>query len=136
MKFYTTVFLGPVNPELVVAALTAALAPFDYNDYARESFDVDAAWDWWQLPQQNLLPLRAEHADDASVLRVGDGVVVAAPKRMIDFGAMRQSARDHAAGTWDAWADVVHAHPGALPLDAYLDSAPDDAVIARVRCHI
>ncbi|BEL06416.1 hypothetical protein Q0Z83_046070 [Actinoplanes sichuanensis] len=130
MKFYTTVFLAPVGPELVVPALTAALAPFDYNDYAHEPFDVDAAWDWWQLPQQSLLPLRPEYADDPSALRVGDGVVVAAPKRIIDFAAMRRSARDHAAGTWDAWADVVRAHPGALPR-ARFDEIHDDPESAQ-----
>lgn len=91
MKFSITVFLAPVSPELVMPALTAALAPFDYNDYAREPFDVDAAWDWWQLPEP------------------------AVPKRLVDFDAIRRAARDHAAGTWDAWADVARAHPGALP---------------------
>ncbi|MDI6098693.1 hypothetical protein QLQ12_08770 [Actinoplanes sp. NEAU-A12] len=119
MKFYMTVFLAPTSQELVVPALTAALAPFDYNDYLREPFDPDEAWDRWQLPQRNTLPLRPEHIDDARALRVGDGVqdevVVAAPKGIVDFDALRQSSRGHAAGAWDAWAKVVSAYPGTLP---------------------
>ncbi|MEU8818402.1 hypothetical protein [Actinoplanes sp. NPDC048796] len=120
MKFSTTVFLGPVSRELVMPALTAALAPFDYNGEIREPFDPNAVWDRWWLPRANRLPLRPERAGDVRALRVdGDDrerAAVAAPKGIIDFEALRRSARDYAAAGWDAWAGVVRAHPAPLPL--------------------
>lgn len=129
VRFYLTVFLAPASQQLVVPSLTAALTPFDYNDYLREPFDPDAAWDRWQLPQRNTLPLRSEHIEDARALRVGDGaqdeVVVAAPKGIVDFDAIRQTSRDHAAGVWDAWADLIRAHPGTLAR-AHFEQLHDD----------
>jgi hypothetical protein len=119
-KFYTTIPTHPASPESVVAAVSAALAPFDLNNYQREPFDPSAAWDWWSLDAGGLLTLRTEYADDPRQLRAasppeGTGAVVAAPKFMIDFDAIRGSARRHAADAWDAWAALNHAHPGALP---------------------
>lgn len=114
VRFYTTVFLPPTRPELVIEALTAALAPFDYNDYLREPFDDNAAWDRWQPPGRDWLPLLPAHAGDPHAVRV-DGVVVAAPKAMVDFVAVHREAREEAAGLWDAWADLVRRHPGTLP---------------------
>ncbi|GAA2350331.1 hypothetical protein [Dactylosporangium salmoneum] len=112
MKFYTTVFLDPVDPQGVVPALTAALAPFDMNDY-RGEFDPTATWDRWRLPSHEVLPVRRRWRGPRAA-RDG-GVVFAAPKVIVDFDAMRRGARRHAAGAWDAWAAVVRAHPGALP---------------------
>jgi hypothetical protein len=107
------------QPPLLKHALTAALAPFDMNDYRREPFDPDACWDWWQLPEHSGWPLKAEHMNDSRALRVAlpgeDPVVAVAPKEIVDFDAIRRAAREHAAGTWDAWAEVIAANPGALP---------------------
>ncbi|MEU6074037.1 hypothetical protein [Micromonospora sp. NPDC047074] len=129
MKFYTTVFLAPASQESVIPALTAALAPFDANDYRHEPFDPDAAWDWWRLPERAVLPLRPEHLDDSQAIRVAhpgmDPVVVAAPKGTVDFDAIRRAAREQAAGAWDAWTEVADAHPGALPR-VHFDELHDD----------
>jgi hypothetical protein len=115
VKFYTTVFLAPTEPGSVLAALTGALAPFDLNDYRPEPYDPDAAWDWWQLPAREVLPLRPGFADDPRAVRAGDAIVVAAPKSIVDFDAARRAAGQYAAGAWDAWAEVARAHPGTLP---------------------
>jgi hypothetical protein len=129
VKFYTTVFLAPASQELVIPALTAALAPFDMNDYRHEPFDPRATWDSWRLPERDVLPVQPEHVADSRALRVARPgerpVVVAAPKAIVDFSAIRRVAREHAAGAWDAWAEVARAHPGALPR-AHFDAVYDD----------
>jgi hypothetical protein len=134
VKFYTTVFLAPVSQELVVPALTAALAPFDMNDYHREPFDPNAAWDWWRLPAHTVLPLKPDYIDDSRVVHAvhpgEDAVVVAAPKGMVDFDAIRLAAREHAAGAWDAWAKVARAHPGAQPR-THFDAIYDEPGVAQ-----
>jgi hypothetical protein len=70
--------------------------------------------------------------DDPRLVRVAHSrkntVVVAAPKEAVDFDAIRRAAREHAANTWDAWAEVSAAHPGALPrshFDAIFDDESD-----------
>jgi hypothetical protein len=129
VKFYTTVFLAPASQELVIPALTAALAPFDMNDYRHEPFDPRATWDSWRLPERDVLPVQPEHVADSRALRVARPgerpVVVAAPKAIVDFSAIRRVAREHAAGAWDAWAEVAGAYPGALPR-AHFDALHDD----------
>lgn len=180
MKFHATVFLAPVGPESTMVALTAALAPFDLNDYRCQPYDPDAAWDWWRLTPVAELPLKPGRTDDPRVVRSDwpgqDPVVAAAPKGIVDFAAIRREAREEAAGAWDAWAALASAHPTALPrahfaashddravaeraylrqpavqecaqaaaagqhpyftaFVAYLDSVPDDVVLARVVCH-
>lgn len=135
MKFHTTVFLGSVSPQLVLPTLTAALAPFDKNDYRRGALDFDACWDWWHLSGRTGWPLKAEHVNDSRALHVAlegeDPVVAAAPKEMIDFEAMRWTAREHAAGTWDGWAEVLSAHPGALPRTHFAELYDDPSEAQR-----
>jgi hypothetical protein len=118
VRFYTTVFLAPIEPALVVGALTAALAPFDMNDYRREPYDPNATWDSWRLPEQSFLQLKPDHRDPR-VTRIassqGDPILVAAPKGTIDLEAIRGAARERALGAWNAWAEVARRHPEALP---------------------
>jgi hypothetical protein len=124
-RFYATIATHPASPELVVAAVSAALAPFELDNYQREPFDPSAGWDSWSLDAGGLLKLRAEYADDPRQLRAapppdGSGSVVAAAKFMIDFDAIRGEARRYATGAWDAWAALDRAHPGARPRSQFV----------------
>ncbi|WP_027343067.1 hypothetical protein [Hamadaea tsunoensis] len=134
MQFVTTVFLPASPPEQAPAALTAALAPFDANDYQREPYDPRATWDRWNLVPAGALPLRPAHAEGAGAVFLqpedGDPVPVIAPLAAVDFDAMRAEARQYAAGTWDAWAEVSRAHPGALPR-AHFDRLHADSGAAQ-----
>ncbi|MEV4133056.1 hypothetical protein AB0J72_12920 [Dactylosporangium sp. NPDC049742] len=97
-------------------ALSAALAPYDLNNYAHEPFDPAAGWDSWTLPSSDALPLRRWRRRDPAVVRLAPvGVVAAAPKRLVDFDELRAAAGREAFGAWDAWAKVVRIHPTALP---------------------
>lgn len=122
MKFHTTVFLPPTAPAAALDALTTALAPFDANDYRDEPFDPDAAWDWWQLPRRNLFPLLPDGSTSA----------FAAAKNAIDFTAIQRETREHAAGTWDAWAALLREHPTPRPRSHFrpLHADPADAEAA------
>ena len=84
-RFHATIATHPASPELVVAAVSAALAPFELDNYQRESFDPNAGWDSWWLDDGGLLKLPAEYVDDPRQLRAalppdGSGSVVAAAK--------------------------------------------------------
>src|SRR5262249_49380375 len=46
-------------------------------------------------------------------------VAFAAPKAAIDFAALRNRAVRHAAGEFDAWAELAAAHPGTRPLSDF-----------------
>ncbi|GAA1552245.1 hypothetical protein GCM10009827_086210 [Dactylosporangium maewongense] len=116
MRYVTTVFLPALGGAPFAPALSAALAPYDLNDYAHEPFDPAAGWDSWTLPSSDALPLRRWRRRDPAVVRLAPvGIVAAAPKRLVDFDEMRAAAGREASGAWDAWAKVVRTHPPALP---------------------
>jgi hypothetical protein len=119
VKFYTMVFLEPVGIESFMATLTARLAPFDLRGDASELFDRGVGLDWWRLPQHDMLRLKEGKQGDPRIIRVAYpeevSVVAAAPKELVDFDALRHETFEHAAGTWDAWAELARTHPGALP---------------------
>jgi hypothetical protein len=128
-KFYLTVCLPALAPAAMLPALTAAVAPFDMNDYQHDPYDPNATWDWWTLNMRDALILRPEYVDDPRQLRApappeGSGAVVAAPKFMVDFDSIRGAARQHAAEAWDAWAELANAYPGTLPRSHFRTRLP------------
>jgi hypothetical protein len=118
VHFYATVFLPPTPQADVAAALAAALAPYDRNDYTRGPYDPSATWDRWQPARgAAAFPLRHRGLDR---LRPGRRrAAFAAPKAAIDFTAVRDGAVRHAAGEFDAWAELVAAHLGTRPLSDF-----------------
>lgn len=161
MQFTATVLLPAADPAGFLPALTAALAPYNLNDYAFEPFDPSTGWDRWRLPERDVFPLRRWHRRDPSIIRVSPagpqppdasessasasgsasasasalgarvlgrrGSVVAAPKRVVDFAAMRSASRRHAEGAWAAWAMVLRFSPGAQPRSHFDDLHEDPA---------
>jgi hypothetical protein len=123
VHFYATVFLPSTPPANVAAALAAALAPYDRDDYTRGPFDPSATWDRWEPAGDTAaFPLLPRGLDR---LRPGRRrVAFAVPKAAIDFVAMRDRAVQHAAGEFDAWAELAAAHPGTRPLSDF-DSQGD-----------
>lgn len=124
MHFYATVFLPPTPVADVPAALAAALAPYDLNDYTRGPYDPSATWDRWE-PARNAVafPLLPRGLDR---LRPGRRrrAAYAAPKAAIDFAAARYGAVRRAAGEFDAWAELAAAHPGTRPLSDFDGQGP------------
>ncbi|MET7426863.1 hypothetical protein [Dactylosporangium sp. NPDC005555] len=118
MHFYATVFLPPTPPADVAAALAAALAPYDRDDYTHGPFDPSATWDRWEPARAaTAFPLLPRGLDR---LRPGRRrVAFAVPKAAIDFAVMRDRAVRHAAGEFDAWAELTAAHPGTRPLSDF-----------------
>ncbi|MER7274672.1 hypothetical protein ABT369_09465 [Dactylosporangium sp. NPDC000244] len=117
MHFYATVFLPPTSPADVPAALAAALAPYDRDDYTRGPYDPSADWDRWEPARDAAaFPLRPRGLDR---LLPGRRPAFAARKAAIDFATMRDRAVRHAAGEFDAWAKLTAAHPGTRPRSAF-----------------
>ncbi|MET7396840.1 hypothetical protein ABZS66_25490 [Dactylosporangium sp. NPDC005572] len=118
MQFYVTVFLPPTPPADVAAAVAAALAPYDRDDYTHGPFDPSATWDRWEPARAAAaFPLLPRGLDR---LRLGRRrVAFAVPKAAIDFAAVRDRAVRHAAGEFDAWAKLTAAHPGTRPLSDF-----------------
>ena len=118
MHFYATVFLPPTPPADVAAAIAAALAPYDRDDSTHGPFDPSATWDSWEPARAaTAFPLLPRGLDR---LRPGRRrVAFAAPKAAIDFAAMRDRAVRHAAGEFDAWAELTAADPGTRPLSDF-----------------
>lgn len=114
MHFYATIFLPPTPPADITAALAAALAPYDAEDYTRGPFDPSATWDRWE-PARNAaaFPLLPRGLDRLRPRR--RRVAFAAPKATIDFAAARHGAVRHAASEFDAWAALIAAHPNTRP---------------------
>src|SRR4051794_33296835 len=114
VHFYATVFLPAMLPAEVATAIAAALAPYDCDDYTHGTFDPWATWDSWEPARAaTAFPLRPRGLD-----RIRPGrrrVAFAAPKSAIDFAAMRDRAVRHAAGEFDAWAELSAAHPRTRP---------------------
>ncbi|WP_426508687.1 hypothetical protein ACPPVO_59190 [Dactylosporangium sp. McL0621] len=123
MNFYATVFLPPTPPADVAAALAAALAPYDRDDYTHGPYDPSATWDRWEPARDSVaFPLLPRGLDR---LRPGRRrVAFAAPKAAIDFAAVRDSSVRRAAGEFDAWAELTAAHPGTRPLSDFDDQGP------------
>jgi hypothetical protein len=78
-------------PPEIAAALAAALAPYDRNDCTHGPYDPSATWDRWQPARgATAFPLLPRGLDR---LRPGRRrVAFAAPKRAIDFTAVRDGA--------------------------------------------
>lgn len=133
MHFYATVFLPPTPPSGIAAALAAALAPYERDNYTRGPYDPSATWDRWKEARDGAgFPLLPRGLDR---LRLGRRrVAFAAPKSAIDFAAERDGAVRHAAGEFDAWAKLTAAYPDARPLidfdsqTAWLDQPAVQAV--------
>jgi hypothetical protein len=119
VHFHATVFLPPMRPADVPAALAAALAPYDRDDYTRGPFDPSATWDRW-APARGAaaLPLLRRGLDRLRPGQWRRGTVAAA-KAAIDFTAIRDRAVRRAAGEFDAWAELTAAHPGTRPLSDF-----------------
>lgn len=102
----------------VTAAIAAALAPYDRDAYTHGPFDPSATWDHWEPARTAAaFPLLPRGLDR---LRPGRRrVAFAAPKAAIDFAAIRDHAVRHAAGEFDAWAELTAAHPGTRPLSDF-----------------
>jgi hypothetical protein len=118
VHFYATVFLPAMLPAEVATAIAAALAPYDCDDYTHGTFDPWATWDSWEPARAaTAFPLRPRGLD-----RIRPGrrrVAFAAPKSAIDFAAMGDRAVRHAAGEFDAWAELSAAHPRTRPLSDF-----------------
>jgi len=115
VHFYATVFLPPTPPADVADAIAAALAPYHRDDYTHGAFDPSATWDQWApASDAAAFPLLPRGLDR---LRPGRRrVAFAAAKAAIDFPAIQDRAVRHAAGEFDAWAELTAAHPGTRPL--------------------
>jgi len=118
VHFYVTVFLPPTPPADVTAAVAAALAPYERDDDTHGTFDPSATWDSWRPARAaTAFPLLPRGLDR---LRPGRRrVAFAAPKAAIDFVTLRNRALRHAAGEFDAWAELTAAHPGTRPLSDF-----------------
>ncbi len=122
-NFYATVFLPPTASEALVDAVTTAMAPYDLN---REIYSDDWEWDSWRLiAPDGHFQLKPQYAPDN--LPTDHNSLVAVPRFMIDFAAMRDRPAAHAAAQWDAWHALAAAHPPAQPLTAFAGLEPADA---------
>ncbi|MGY0231377.1 hypothetical protein [Longispora urticae] len=127
--FRVTVCLPPTEPADVVAALTAALAPFDMNRPGE--WNEQGHWDWWTVRAgRERLLVKAGHIGDARLVHQGvergeappeppsagcDG----GPRGLLDLDATRERAARIVREEWDAafadWERAVADHPPARP---------------------
>ncbi|MEV4556350.1 hypothetical protein AB0K51_05040 [Kitasatospora sp. NPDC049285] len=125
-KFRLTVTLPAAAQEDVVAAIGAALRPFDIND-GPDGYNPDGEWDWWAISGEPNLVARPECAADPRLIRQDapsggesgprcDG----GPRGLLDLDAMRALHAASAAATWAVWARFAAEHPPAEPLSAIL----------------
>jgi hypothetical protein len=126
--FRANVCLEPSAANDVNAALTAAMAPFDYN--LADNWNPAGEWDWWRIdagrgyrfavrPEHDGDPRLVHGKDDPEPLHCDGG-----PRGLLDFDATRQQAVDRARAEWHAeqrdFQKLVTDHPAAQPLTAFL----------------
>lgn len=127
-----TVCLPPCDPGDVQDAISAAMAPYDYN---REDVPDDpewmGEWDYWQIDGRGCeLPVRAGYEDDPRIIRGAltisgtprvfpPGTCDGGPRGLLDLGAARDPVAAEAARTFREWHEFASHYPPARPLNYF-----------------
>jgi hypothetical protein len=127
-KFHVNVCLEPPSAGDVNAALTAAMAPFDYN--LTDDWNPVGEWDWWCIDAGlgGRFAVRPEHDGDPRLIHGDDEAEPlhcdGGPRGLLDFHATRRQAVDRARAEWHAqqrdFRKLVADHPEARPMTAFL----------------
>ncbi|MFF4895074.1 hypothetical protein [Streptomyces sp. NPDC001068] len=125
-KERVTVCLPPCEPGDVFQAITAAMAPFDYNrDPGVGDPDVETWWDYWQIDGGGCEFLVVPgHEDDPRLIRgaktlsgeprnVPPGLCDGGPRALLDLETPRARAAAEARRAFEAWQDFAAAYPPA-----------------------
>ncbi len=133
-KFRVTVCLPSAALDDPVAAIAAAMRPFDMNiDPAtgQEGYNERGEWDWYHMSSYDNLLVRPEYDGDPRLLHESvrpngeprprgplrcDG----GPRGLLDLNRMRAISAAEASATWAVWARFSAEHPPAEPLSAFL----------------
>jgi hypothetical protein len=129
-NFYTTVFLPPTSADTIRDSVTSAMAPYDLN---QEPYNGDWEWDTWRMvPLTGFVTIKSQYLA-APAQPDAEHALMAAPKYIIDFDAMRDRSGARATAAWDAWRALAGEHPPARPLTDFAGLGPDEAKAAHLR---
>lgn len=133
-KFRVTVSLPPSAQGDPIAAIAAAMRPFDMNVdpvTGEDGYNPQGEWDWWYISSYDNLVVRAGHAGDPRLIHEptaangelrprGSLRCAGGPRGLLDLEGMRAISAASAAATWAVWARFSAEHPPAEPLSAFL----------------
>ncbi|MHB9862031.1 hypothetical protein [Streptomyces sp. YIM S03343] len=127
-KERVTVCLPPCDPGDVVQAVSAAMAPYDYNrDAGVGDPDVETWWDYWQIGAGGCEFLVVPgHEDDPRLIRgaetlsgeprnVPPTLCDGGPRALLDLETPRARAAARARRAFEAWQDFSAAYPPTRP---------------------
>ena len=127
-KERVTVCLPPCDPEDVIEAIGAAMAPYDYNrDAGVGDPDAETWWDYWQIDGGGCeFPVVPGHEDDPRLIRgaealsgeprnVPPSLCDGGPRALLDLETPRARAAASARRAFEAWQDFSAAYPPARP---------------------
>lgn len=123
-KERVTVCVPPCDPVDVVQAITAAMAPYDYNRGAGVGDpNVETWWDYWQIDGRGCEFLVVPgHEDDPRLIRaakalsgesrnVPPALCDGGPRALLDLETPRARAAARARRAFEAWQEFASAHP-------------------------
>ncbi|MFD5540384.1 hypothetical protein ACFWIJ_21840 [Streptomyces sp. NPDC127079] len=127
-KERVTVCVPPCDPGDVVQAITAAMAPYDYNrDAGVGDPDIETWWDYWQIDGGGIEFLVVPgHEDDPRLIRgartlsgaprdVPPSLCDGGPRALLDLDTPRARAAAQAREAFEAWQDFSAAYPPTRP---------------------
>ncbi|MER8182602.1 hypothetical protein [Kitasatospora sp. NPDC094015] len=146
-----TVVLPPTPPGEVMAALDAAMAPFDYNfDEQPGGPAWQGKWDWWHVYggyDGDGFRVTPEHEADPRLIfepSMPTGTIRertplrwdGGPRGLLDFDAARAPVAERAAERRRAWDLFSAGYPPAVPFEDFIERARRDLTaypVARAR---
>ncbi|WP_217555758.1 hypothetical protein [Streptomyces sp. GbtcB6] len=125
-KERVTVCVPPCDPGDVVRAISAAMAPYDYNrDVGVGDPDVETWWDYWRIDGGGFEFLVVPgYEDDPRLIRgaetlsgeprnVPPSLCDGGPRALLDLETPRARAAAEALRTFEAWQEFASAYPPA-----------------------